>query len=312
MKKTGKASKGLLVTAAGLGLAAGAYDFACGHSALADGTDATAPDGLPDVMTFTAIIRDFKSASETAGHADFETFGNSDATMNLIQPSLDSDGRPVFKDSYGDAGCAKFKNAAGQRIMPSMYDASKGDVKTGDLVKGTAKQIASAESFNKWYRDMAGVNVSKTVPIKLNRVAGTKRYVFDSAVDEPYKSRGGFFPVNGDLFGNYASTGKNFHFTTEVSCKFVYSKADNAVFTFTGDDDLWVFIDGKLVMDLGGLHAKKDQTLEINRVAGLVDGKEYTLKIFHAERHTTESNFRIETSLQLVPAALPTTAGLYD
>jgi fibro-slime domain-containing protein len=296
------------MTAAGLGLAAGVYDFCAGHTA---GAQTTAADGLPDIMTFTATIRDFKAAAEQGGHADFEVFANSDAVMGLVNDTLDSEGKPVFKDSYGKSGCAGFKNAAGQRIMPSLYNQSLGDVK-GTLGTNTAKQITSAASFGQWYRNTAGVNTSKTIPIKLQRVAGTKNYVFDSATAEPYKSIGGFFPINGDLFGNYSTTGKNFHFTTEVTAKFVYSKADNAVFNFTGDDDLWVFIDGKLVMDLGGLHTKQAQSLEVNRLNWLVDGKEYTLKIFHAERHTTQSNFRIETSLQLLPAPLPPASGLYD
>ncbi len=306
--KTRRTSKGLLLSRAGLGLAAGGYDFCAGHTARADGTSA---DGLPDIMTFTATIRDFKAAGQTGGHADFESFGNPDAVMGLVQDSLDSEGKPVFKNSYGKSGCAGFKNSAGQRIMPGLASSAAGDT-VGTLSTNTAKQVTSAASFAQWYRDTSGVNVSKTIPIKLQRVAGTKKYVFDSATDATCVANGGFFPINGDLYGNYSTTGKNFHFTTEVTTKFVYNKDDNAVFNFTGDDDLWVFIDGKLVMDLGGLHAKQAQSLQVNRLNWLEDGKTYTLKIFHAERHTTQSNFRIETSLQLVPAALPTTSALYD
>ncbi|HVU65337.1 MAG TPA: fibro-slime domain-containing protein [Phycisphaerales bacterium] len=307
MKK--RSNNGLLLSAAGIAIAAGVYDFATCNSARADVSGAS--DGLPPTMTFNAVIRDFKSAGERGGHPDFEAFSGSDASVGLIQDTLDSDGKPVFLSNYGKSGCAGFTNSAGQRIMPSMADASKGD-KVGTLAANTSKQLTSSAAFSQWYRDVAGVNVSKVIPIVLNRVAGTNRYVFDSATDEPYKTRGGFFPINGELYGNYSTTGKNFHFTTEVSAKFVYSKADNAVFTFTGDDDLWVFINNKLVMDLGGLHAKKDQTLEINRVAGLEEGKSYDLKIFHAERHTTESNFRIETTLRLAPVQLPTTTCIFD
>ncbi len=306
--KNRRTSKGLLLSLAGLGLAAGVYDFSAGHTARADGTS---PDGLPDIMTFTATIRDVKAGSEAGGHADFETYGNPDAVMGLVADTLDSEGKPVFKDSYGKAGCAGFKNSAGQRILPSLASTAAGDT-VGTLTANTAKQITSAASFAQWYRDTSGVNVSKTIPIKLQRVTGTKKYVFDSATDATCVANGGFFPINGDLYGNYSTTGKNFHFTTEVTTKFVFNKADNAVFNFTGDDDLWVFIDGKLVMDLGGLHAKQAQSLEVNRLSWLVDGQTYTLKIFHAERHTTQSNFRIETSLQLVPATLPATTALYD
>ena len=132
--KTRRTSKGLLLTFAGLGLAAGVYDFCAGHTA---GAQTTAADGLPDVLSFTAVIRDFKAAAEQGGHADFEAYGNPDAVMGLIQDTLDSEGKPVFKDSYGMAGCAGFKNAAGQRINPAFYNQSLGDVKgtltTNDL-----------------------------------------------------------------------------------------------------------------------------------------------------------------------------------
>jgi fibro-slime domain-containing protein len=301
----------LLMALAGIAFTAMLYDFSSPRTARAGYAAVSAPDGLPDILTFTAVIRDFKSASEKGGHPDFESFGHSDASIGLVDAALDSEGKPVFADSYGQDGCGNFKNAAGQRILPSMASKNLGD-SVGTLTKSSAKQLTSGDAFKQWYRTDASVNIAKAVPLKLNRVTGTNRYVFDSAVDEPYKSRGGFFPINGDLFGNYSSTGKNFHFTTEVDCKFVFNKADNAVFTFTGDDDLWVFIDGKLVMDLGGLHSKREQTLEINRLGWLTDGQPHTLKIFHAERHTTESNFRIETSLQLVPAPLPPTSGLSD
>ncbi len=306
--KTRRTSKGLLLSLAGLGLAAGVYDFSAGHTARAD---AAAPDALPDVLTFTATIRDFKAAGESGGHADFESYGNPDAVMGLVQDTLDSEGKPVFKDSYGKSGCAGFKNAAGQRIMPSLASTAAGDT-VGTLAANTAKQITSAASFAQWYRDTSGVNTSKTVPLKLQRVAGTKNYVFDSATDPACVASGGFFPINGDLYGNYASTGKNFHFTTEVTTNFVYTKADNAVFNFTGDDDLWVFIDGKPVRALGGPHANQAQSLQVNRLAWLEDGKQYTLKIFHAERHTTGSNFKIDTTIRFQPVQAAAASALAD
>ena len=311
MCKTRHSSNALLLAVAGIGFVAGAYSVLGPRNASGEQTSTAVADGLPDVKTFNAIIRDFKAGNQTGGHPDFETYGHSDASIGLIANTLDTDGKPVFADAYGYDGCNGFKNAAGQRILPSFASRTLGDT-VGTLTRSTAKQLTSSDAFRQWYRDTAGVNLARSVPLRLNRVAGTRRYVFDSAVDEPYKTRGGFYPINGDLFGNYSTTGKNYHFTTEVECRFVFNRADNSVFNFTGDDDLWVFINNKLVMDLGGLHGKQAQSLEVNRVPALVDGQAYTLKIFHAERHTTDSNFRIETSLQLVPAALPPTSGLQD
>jgi fibro-slime domain-containing protein len=177
---------------------------------------------------------------------------------------------------------------------------------------GSATQLSTEANFNQWFRDIPGVNMSKVVPLTLNRVENTNRYVMDSRYDEPWKSLGGFFPINGDLFGNYGSWEKNFHFTTEIRTNFVYERGANHVFTFSGDDDVWVYIDGKLVMDLGGLHPRREQTLELDRLDFLEDNRAYELVIFHAERHTTESNFRVETTLVLRNAEMPNVTNMFD
>ena len=72
---------------------------------------------------------------------------------------------------------------------------------------------------------------------------------------------------------------------------------DSSSFNFSGDDDLWVFIDEKLVIDLGGAHAPMDASVELDTL-GLVPGNEYPIDFFHAERAESQSNFHIETSLQ--------------
>ncbi|HEB61300.1 MAG TPA: fibro-slime domain-containing protein, partial [Phycisphaeraceae bacterium] len=62
---------------------------------------------------------------------------------------------------------------------------------------------------------------------------------------------------------------------------------------------------------IGGVHAAVSQTVELDRL-DLVDGRTYPLSFFFAERHTTESHFRIETTLELVTVDLPTVSAQYD
>ncbi|MCA9306935.1 MAG: fibro-slime domain-containing protein [Phycisphaerales bacterium] len=265
---------------------------------------------LPNELTLTAVIRDFKGADESGGHPDFESFSGT-TRVGLVSDLLDRDGKPVLASKTGRQIVKEYEDADGNPINPALFDPQRGD-KQGELKPMNDIRITSEESFNQWYHNVPNVNAAKAVALVMRRIDGTNRYVFDSKTDEPWKSRGGFYPINDDLFGNYARTGKNYHFTTELSTRFVYHKGAGDVFKFTGDDDVWVFIDGRLVIDLGSLHSKKEQTLELDRLDWLRDGKIYELKVFHAERHTTESNFRIETTLELRKAKLPNTSNLYD
>lgn len=265
---------------------------------------------LPDTIVLTAVVRDFKAAEQSGGHPDFESFGGT-TTVGLVEPTLGPNGVPVAASLRGQRIDSEFRDAEGHPINPALFDAGRGDV-AGTLEPGPAENgFTSESSFAQWYRTIPGVNIATAIPLTLTRVPGTDRYVFDSATTEPYASIGGFFPIDEKLFGDYAD-GHNFHFTTEVRTQFTYSKGASQVFKFTGDDDVWVFINGRLVIDLGGLHPKREQFLELDRLDWLSDKQVCTLDIFHAERHTTQSNFRMETSLRLRTANLPNTSALRD
>ena len=155
------------------------------------------------------------------------------------------------------------------------------------------------------------MNLSRALTLTLTRDSDGK-YIFDDKLDPLYRSRRGFFPIDDELLGNPGgSPDHNFHFTFELHTEFTYEASRENIFRFIGDDDVWVFIDGKLVIDIGGVHAAVDQYVDLNRL-GLVDGETYTLDFFFAERHRTQSNFRIETNLKLENVGGPTITGGYD
>ncbi len=292
----------LLSTAGALGLM-----LLCGAPASAQDSDA------PQSITLQGIVRDFKDRSAEGGHPDFQRqpsagFGH---YVGMVADELDSQGKPVFA-STGFKLSGNWRDAQNRNIMrPKPYIEPRSGDQNGSVSSSQGGALTNADNFSQWFRDVRGVNASTPLNITLNRSAnGT--YVFDDKSDPVFKSLGGFFPVNGELYGNYASTNKNFHFTFELQTEFLYKANQGLTFTFIGDDDVWVFIDGKLVIDIGGVHSAVSQTIELDRLDWLEDGRSYTLSFFFAERHTTQSNFRIETTLELRTVQLPPTAALYD
>ena len=142
-------------------------------------------------------------------------------------------------------------------------------------------------NFDQWYRDVPGVNQKDLLAIPLTNTSGNV-WTYDNSA---------FFPIDGKLFGNEGNP-HNFHFTFELHTKFVYQGGE--VFTFTGDDDLFVFVNGKLGIDLGGVHGAESGQIDLDAKSGelgINKGGTYALDFFFAERHTSESNFRIDTTI---------------
>lgn len=278
-------------------------------SAPADGA------GPPATITLTGVVRDFRERTKPGGHPDFEAvpvhgYG---VYCDNVQPTLGPNKKPVFKGGgFKIKSTSYWKNSAGKAICWRLYDPSRGDLAgQKDGTYADTGGIASAGSFSTWFEDDLNLNVSAPLTLTLTRQPnGT--YVFDSLTDPQCVALGGFFPIEHQLFGNPGGTpDRNFHFTFELQTKFTYDAQGAQTFTFRGDDDVWVFIDGRLVIDLGGVHSAVEQVVELNRL-GLVDGQEYELSFFFAERHRAQSNFKITTNLELETADVPTVTCAYD
>lgn len=156
----------------------------------------------------------------------------------------------------------------------------------------------TAANFAKWYVDSPGYNLSAPINLNLSETApGSGIYSYSSSA---------FFPIDGQLFGNQ-NRSHNYHFTMHLEGMTSFEAADT--FYFYGDDDLWIYIGGQLVMDLGGVHAGIGQTITgADLIAlGLSANTLYDFDVFFAERHTTESNFNITTSFRMQQVPEPAT-----
>lgn len=93
----------------------------------------------------------------------------------------------------------------------------------------------------------------------------------------------------------------NQQFCFESHATFTYS--EDQEFTFRGDDDIWVFINGKIAVDNGGAHLAAPGHVvlkNLNQTYGegfLVAGQDYPLDIFFCDRRTTMSNVIIKTNM---------------
>jgi fibro-slime domain-containing protein len=192
-----------------------------------------------------------------------------------------------FRAYNGGQGHPDFETFLGDGMKGIVKDVLGDDHKPVYALPGPSQMTAGKEAFDQWYRDVTGVNIA--VPVTLTPTVDASGLATYEDLE--------FFPIDGQGFGD-EGLGNNFHFTFELHMTFVYKGGE--VFSFTGDDDLWVFVNERLAIDLGGLHAAQSDVLDLDARAaelGIEVGKEYALDFFQAERHTTASKFKIQSTL---------------
>ena len=240
------------------------------------------------VMKISAVFRDFSVYTDPYG--DFQ--GGGDMIQGLIDPSLDKDGKP--------------------RALADVRTLSNGS-------------IDSPESFQRWYRDTEdSETLVSTLTLFDNADGGYVNRWKDTGeqwcVDGTcYDGTPVFFPVDSltdgsdfveatipeEYGGNWLPESEfdpdavphNYGFTTEVKYWFKYDVDSPATLGFLGDDDMWVFVNGILAVDMGNVHMPKLGVVTIDEAGAetydLEEGGVYPIQVFHAERNPTGSSFKL-------------------
>ena len=237
-------------------------------------------EGANSNLTVPIIYRDMIPQTATITnpppHPDFEIPTNGTLTVGVVLATLGTDRKPQY-------------NAA---------------------VDTTLSKTSNQTNFDTWYRDS---KYSKTVVdtiTLLGQPNGTFMYDHSSYYSSDIKQwlRPAFFPLDNKGWAapggpeipflgtcDLDNSKHNFSFTSELRYWFEFKGGETL--EFIGDDDVWVFLNGKLAVDLGGIHEAAAGTITLDTATAtkfsLTKGKVYEIALFQAERKQTRSSYKL-------------------
>ena len=172
----------------------------------------------------------------------------------------------------------------------------------GEYCSNCSTGVAIDTCLNRWDSAFYNVVILDTLKFHLKDAAtGTYEFATDSFFRLDNKGLGNEWNWWKGLNHNGCTPAPcyddhNYSFTMEI--KRTFTKAPNQKFLFTGDDDVWLFLNNRLVMDLGGCHQKTSDSVFVNTITpALANNAVYNFDFFYCERHSANSDIKITTNM---------------
>jgi len=289
---------------------------------------------LGDTMTVPAVYRDF---TESHVDFEPSALGQTVAITGMLANTLDANGRPTYVGPGGGGADAGFVHSAAS-FNDWYNDTSVNATIVGQLVlwnNGNGGYVNRwGDNGEQWiaYDEPItwcgpGGSECSECTLAAGEVCldpcvawGANNTDSCSAVEVAYDGDPAFFPIDDDpnvitarsdytraLIPEQYGTNwdpepgeplHNFHFTSEVLYWFQYNQGETYSLDFTGDDDVWVFVNNRLAVDLGGIHTPVNGSVNIpgDGTFGMTDGSVYEIVVFQAERQRESSTYRLTLS----------------